>query len=328
MSMGPLRVIVLAAQRKGVIDPLATKFATSHKCLVPLDGRPLIAHVLETLSRHPRVSEIVVSVEPALFADIARIANRGGMGEKVRSMPSSDNIADSVIAAARGHDGPILITTADNALLTPKSVNVMADALALGDAAMAFAPERAVHAAHVDGQRRFYRFRDGSYSNCNLYGLADQSALAAAEIFRGGGQFAKKARRIIEAFGLLNLMLLNWRLVSMEQGLARISRRIGIGIVPVILSDGTQAIDVDNERTYRVVSEILARRSLAHARVEIADRVKDHDREGPRSSLGYATLATFGPELSKQLPASMRPMGSATQPISSTAFMRKTTDRL
>jgi hypothetical protein len=30
--------------------------------------------------------------------------------------------------------------------------------------------------------------------------------------------------------------------------------------VPVILEDGSQAIDVDNERTFRVVSDILAAR--------------------------------------------------------------------
>jgi len=65
--------------------------------------------------------------------------------------------------------------------------------------------------------------------------------------------------------------------------------------------------------------------SMAHARVEIAAWVEDYNRERPHSSLGYTTPAAFAAELDKQWPASLRPKGSATQPIASTALMRKTT---
>ena len=68
--------------------------------------------------------------------------------------------------------------------------------------------------------------------------------------------------------------------------------------------------------------------SLAHARVEIAAWVEDYNRERPLSSLGYATPEAFAAELNKQWPASLRPTGSATQPIASIALMRKTTARL
>ncbi len=65
--------------------------------------------------------------------------------------------------------------------------------------------------------------------------------------------------------------------------------------------------------------------SLAHARVEIAAWVEDNNPERPHSALGYATPAAFAAQLEKQWPASLRPTGSATQPIASTALMRKTT---
>ena len=68
--------------------------------------------------------------------------------------------------------------------------------------------------------------------------------------------------------------------------------------------------------------------SMAHARVEIAAWVDDYNPERPHSSLGYATPAGFAAELDKQWPASLRPTGSATQPIASTALMRKATGRL
>jgi len=68
--------------------------------------------------------------------------------------------------------------------------------------------------------------------------------------------------------------------------------------------------------------------SLAHARVEIAAWVEDYNRERLHSSLGYATPTAFAATLDKQWLASLCPAGSATQPIASTAPMRKTSARL
>lgn len=256
-----LRVIILAAQRPGVADPLAVMHGVSHKCLVPLLERPLIAHVLETAARHPLVAEVVVSIEADMAGAVHDIAaSLAAPYAPVRSVTSAGNLADSVIAAARGFDGPIVITTADNALLQSEGLDAIATALAGNcDAAVAMARKAAVLAAHPDGQRRFYRFADDEYSNCNLYGLAGDYALAAAEVFRGGGQFAKKASRIVKAFGLVNLLLLRFHIFSLEAAIRRISERLGVKIVPVILNDGRHAIDVDNERTYGVVTALLER---------------------------------------------------------------------
>lgn len=258
----PCRVIVLAAQRPGVVDPLAAACGLTHKCLVPIGGRPLIEHVLRTVATHPAVGTVMISIERQSFDALADRLPRDLPGPAlVTSVPAADNLADSVIAAARGHEGPIIVTTADNVLLAPASIDAMLAGLQGHEAAIAMARREAVLAAHPDGQRRFYRFRDGDYSNCNLYGLASTGALRAAEVFRGGGQFAKKASRIVHAFGLVNLVLLRSRLITLDGATARISRRLGLGLVPVILGDGSQAIDVDNERTFRVVSDILSARA-------------------------------------------------------------------
>jgi len=257
-SYPKFRAIVLAAQRPGKRDPLAVLHGTSHKCLIPLAGRPLIAHVLETLARHPEVDEILVSIEADMEEQIAQLA--GGFASQcpIRCVPSARNLADSVIRAASGHDGPILITTADNALLQPEGIFALSSSLGRGsDVAIAMSPRRAVLAAHSDGQRRFYRFADDEYSNCNLYGMAGPYALGAAEIFRSGGQFARKTWRIIDSFGLINLVLLRLHRLTLADGLERVSSRFGLTIAPVILDDGRQAIDVDNERTHAIVEKIL-----------------------------------------------------------------------
>lgn len=269
----PLHVVILAAQRPGVLDPLAAIHRVSHKCLIPLLGRPLIAHVLETLATHRRVAEVSISIERSMTAQVMRVVAMLPVGHApVHCVASAFNLADSVIAATEGRDGPTLITTADNALLGAEAIDAMADALEAGnDVAIAMARRASVLAAHPDGQRRFYRFADDEYSNCNLYALRGRHALAAAEIFRGGGQFARKAMRAAHAFGIVNLLLLRFRLISLRGGLNRVSRRIGLSIAPVILTDGRHAIDVDNLRTYEVVEALLSRGALA---------ARDDDRAG------------------------------------------------
>lgn len=262
--MRGFRIVVLAAQRKGVTDSLAARFGTSHKCLVPLVGEPLIAHVLRTVTTHPRVASVAVSIEADAFEALRQaVPDAFAQAAPIVLVAAADNITDSVTLAAAGHDGPLLITTADNALLTAASIDRMMDAAGDSDAAVAMAERTTVLAAHPEGQRRFYQFRDGEFSNCNLYYIGNSKALRAAEIFRGGGQFAKKAQRIVDAFGLANLVLLRLRLLALGTGLRRISARIGLDISPVILSDGSQAIDVDNDRTYAIVESLIRRRAAS-----------------------------------------------------------------
>ncbi|PEQ13974.1 hypothetical protein B2G71_06670 [Novosphingobium sp. PC22D] len=259
-SGGKFRAVVLAGQRKGVINPLAMRFGTTSKCLIPINGRPLIEYVLATLGNHPLIEEIAVSIDGDSAQAVGEAAARAGGKVKVRLVEARDNLADSAIAGAEGAAGPILFTTGDNVLLAPSSIDVIANALASAEVVIAMARKESVLAAHPEAQRRFYEFSDGAYSNCNLYAVNGQGALKAAEVFREGGQFAKNPARIANAFGIGNVLLMRAKLVSLEAAIKRVGKRIGVKIIPVILADGSQAIDVDNDRTYGVTEELLARR--------------------------------------------------------------------
>ena len=103
-------------------------------------------------------------------------------------------------------DGPIVVTTADNVLLTPaRSARSRRGWRAGDDIGGRAARKEDVLAAHPEGQRRFYQFRDGEFSNCNLYGLS-QRGLNARRDLPQGGQFAKNPMRIARAFGFINLI--------------------------------------------------------------------------------------------------------------------------
>lgn len=262
MSDRPVIAIVLAGQRRGAVNPLAERAGVSHKCLAPIAGKPLIAHVLATLAQLPALVEIRISVEPDAEPELRPIiAPFETAGVPIRLVPSAARLADSLVAAALDDPGPFIVTTADNVLLTPEAAAQVRAALDAADAVAAMARRANVLAAHPDGQRNFYRFRDDDYANCNIYALGNRKAIdAGAQVFRGGGQFMKSVWRMIAAFGLHNIVLLRLGAFSREAAMRRLSRRLGLVVRAIEFADGSLAVDVDNERTYRVCEELLAKR--------------------------------------------------------------------
>lgn len=254
--------VVLAAQRAGQIDPLAAQAGITHKCLVPIGGRPLIAHVVAALQATPRIGRLRIVVEPEVVESIRSLLTEGPV--PVEFIASATNLVDSVYNATRDVDQPTIVTTADNVLLTPGAVGQVESALEKGaDVVFSMATKQSVLAAHPEGQRRFYKFKDDSFSNCNLYGFAGARTFRGAEMFRSGGQFAKKPLRLIAAIGPVNvaIFLMGW--LTLDGAMQRLSRRLRLRAAAVVLADGAHAVDVDNERTFRVAALLLEAREVA-----------------------------------------------------------------
>jgi GTP:adenosylcobinamide-phosphate guanylyltransferase len=263
MTVQPVTVILLAAQRTGVVNPLAQRAGVSHKCLVPICGRPLIEHVLDTLTNLPAIREIRVSLEPDGQAEVSKVFEKfADRGVPITVVNNDLNIVESVIKAAGEDAGPFMVTTADNVLLTPEGFEQTRATLSTADAAISLSTRERVWAAHPEGQRGFYDFKDAGYANCNLYALANRKAFKAAEFFREGGQFQANPKRLLRAVGLINIILMKLKLVTLPQGVKRLGKRFGVNIVPVIFEDGSLAIDVDNERTYDCCETILKQRGV------------------------------------------------------------------
>ncbi|HEY0111590.1 MAG TPA: NTP transferase domain-containing protein [Allosphingosinicella sp.] len=258
------RILVLAGRRSATLDPLAEKMGVSHKAMVPVDGEAMVGRVLRIAADAFPEAPLFVSVEDisviAAEPTVVRLLSEG----RLTPVEAQNHIVDSVVEASRTTGFPLLITTADNVLMTPEGMHEMASAAAGGaDALVMMAEREDILAAHPDGQRRFYGFRGGAYSNCNLFWLANDRALKATEGFRYGGQFAKRKKDAVRALGLSTLFLYLLKLTTIEGMFRHFSRRFGVRIQPLVVKDGRLAIDVDNERTHRVAEEILARETNA-----------------------------------------------------------------
>jgi GTP:adenosylcobinamide-phosphate guanylyltransferase len=268
---GKTTAIVMAGRREGALDPLAEAAGLADKCLVPVGGTPMITHVLAALAAVPAIGRIIVSVNDVRTLDGIPLAQSLLAAGRLTVVPASVDIVQSLFAAADQAEFPVLVTTADNVLLTPMATAAFLDGLAVGDdVGVAFARRASVLAAHPDGQRRFYRFTDDSYSNCNTYWIGRREALKSAKIFRSGGQFAKHPMRIAMALGVMNLIRFRYGIGTLDDAFRRFSRRFRLKIRAIALEDGAAAIDVDNPRTLAVAETILAGRSQAAIRAVAA----------------------------------------------------------
>ncbi len=252
-------ILIMAGQRLGKVDPLSARHGLEHKCLVPMLGRPLISWVLDAVDKAFPGCRIVISInDPAALAEhevTRRFADEG----RLTLVPSSTNLLESMLAAAGELQFPVLMTTGDNVLVTAEAYRAFyASAMEQrADVAALLAHKADVMADHPQGQSRFWKFRDGEYSNCNTFFALDEDALQVGEIFRGGGQFLKFPKRFVKAFGLVNLIGYRLGLFSMQNMLDRVSRRFGKRIRAHISDRGRFAIDVDDQATYDATERLL-----------------------------------------------------------------------
>lgn len=251
-------ILILAGRRPGAVDALAAAHGVADKCLVPVAGRPMIAHVLSSAARTAAKQIFISTHHLNLLADLNDPVIKL-LGNRLIVVPAAGNLADSVLAVAGVANFPLLITTADNCLLTPETIaEIGAEAARLDvEAGVALARREDVLAVHPEGQRRFYEFSDVAVSNCNAYWIGHPGALKATEAFRGGGQFVKKPLRVMQAFGLINLLRFRFGLGPIHHIFARISRHLNLEVAPLLVSNGATAIDVDNERSLRVTEALM-----------------------------------------------------------------------
>lgn len=257
--------LVLAARRPGILDPLAKAAGVTHKTLVPIHGRAMLERVIEAILLSGRCGHVYVSIdEPQVLQSIPKIAGWLADGS-VSTVAARSTLTDSVFAAAEeipDHDWPIMISTGDNALHTPDIIRDFVDGAEKNgaDVSCGITREEVVVATLPEAVKAFHRLKDGGFSSCNLYSLKDRKALKSVEVFRGGGQFGKRHRRILKAFGLVSFLLYKLKLVTIDQMFRRAGKGFGLKIAAVYLPYDFGPIDVDDRNSFEISEKLLKRR--------------------------------------------------------------------
>jgi GTP:adenosylcobinamide-phosphate guanylyltransferase len=253
---GNWTAVVLAAGR-GPGDPLARAFSVTHKCLIPVAGKPMLAHVIDTLRTHDRIGRIVVSIDEI---SVARAAI--GEADDVELITSASSASASAAAAVRQLEGnwPILLTTADHVLLDGAMLAVFlqaSDRQAV-DLTVGLARRETILAQYPDARRTYLRFGRDQVSGCNLYGALNAEALKAIDFWQFAEKNRKKPMALARAFGIRALMRYAAGLLTLDSAFALASRRLGLNAKPILMPDANAAIDLDKPEDKVLVEKILS----------------------------------------------------------------------
>jgi CTP:molybdopterin cytidylyltransferase MocA len=240
----------------------------THKCLATAGGVPLLIRVVQALAAAPRIERILVSLDDARLLD--RFQGFGSLRApgRLETLASATSLSASVADGFARAGSPLLVTTADHALLDREMLDrfFAASETAGADIMVGLAAE-AVIAARYPGTRRTYlRFRDGGYSGANLFALRTPAAARGIAFWGRVERDRKRPWRLARAFGPALLLAYLSRLCTLEQAMALASRRLGARVVAVPIPIAEAAIDVDKPADLDLVEAILARRKAGGGR--------------------------------------------------------------
>jgi len=249
--------VVLAGSRPGR-DAFAEEFGTDLKALIPVAGEPMVRRPVQALLESDEVSRILVlSQSPERIGEVLpddpRIEGRQSLG----------TIAETIEQLILKHvcDFPIIVTTADHALLDEGMIEEFLDHARGADLAIGVVERKSLLERLPQTKRTWLAFRGGAYSGANLFALGSLKALAAIEEWRSVEQDRKKGWRVLLALGPALLLGALLRVRTIDESVASMGRKLKMVARVVVLSNPLAGVDVDKPADHELVEAILEGRA-------------------------------------------------------------------
>ena len=253
--------VVLAADR-GPGDPVAMAAGVPSKCLAPVGGTPMVLRVLDALGAATEIETRILCGPLRSEVEQERELRERIDSGQVRWVENLATPSASAFHAMNSlpPDTPVLVTTGDHALLSARIVDYFcSSARETGrDLVVGLALHETVAKAFPGTRRTVTKLREGGYCGCNLFAFLTPRARAAAEYWRRVEHRRKKPLRVVGALGVVAVLRYLSGRLSLEEALARISRRMGVAAGAVVLPFPEAAVDVDTVGDLRLVESVLA----------------------------------------------------------------------
>lgn len=243
--------LVLAGSRPGPNDPVAEDEGVPHKVLAQVAGKTLLERVVRALEAAGAAKIVVSASHPAVEAEARRLGTL--------LLPASHGPSESAAMAFERFGAPLLVTTADHALLDAAWIREMIAGTPAGaDVSLMLARRDLVEQAAPASRRTWLTFADGQWSGCNLFLLASPDASKAIAAWKQVEADRKRPWRIARRLGIGTL----WRYwrgkLTLAEAIARLGQQLGVTASLVPASDGRAAVDVDTPTDLALVRELAS----------------------------------------------------------------------
>ncbi|MEI8384970.1 MAG: nucleotidyltransferase family protein [Nitrosomonadaceae bacterium] len=254
--------LVLAADRT-THDPVASSAGTSCKAIAPIGGIPMIIRVLDALESSEMIGRIIICGPPAsVLPDCPELQKRieSGRVDWLPNLDSPSRSANSGLAQI-DHDSPVLLTTADHALLTPAIIRYfLRESSAIdSDATVGVVKHADVSAAFPGTRRTVIRLRDGGVCGCNLYAFFNHRGRDLVTFWQRAEDLRKRPwRLILQVLGPGAVLSYLMGQLTLNQALNAVSSRVAVKVRTVTLPYPQAGVDVDKVEDMMLVESILA----------------------------------------------------------------------
>ncbi|MDG6094255.1 NTP transferase domain-containing protein [Acetobacter sp. AN02] len=235
---------------------MAAAAGISHKTILPVAGKPMILRVTEALQASPAIDRIAVCIEaPDVVRDL--------LPPGAELLAAASGPAASVAEALSRLGTPLLVTTADHALLKPEWIRDFTEGAQDADLAIGIATKDVVRRDVPDTKRTWIRFADMTFSGCNLFLFRTPASAGAVRLWQTIEAERKHPLRMawlltvrLRGPGLL-LRWLTGRLTA-AAFCGYIERYTGASVRFVPLADGRACVDVDKPADLELTERLLA----------------------------------------------------------------------
>jgi GTP:adenosylcobinamide-phosphate guanylyltransferase len=261
--------IVLAADRT-INDPVAIKSGVSCKAFTPICGIPMIIRVLDALKASGLIKLVILCGPPeSVHPSCPELQLRIGSGEViwVPNLDSPSRSANSGLEKIDESD-PVLLTTADHALLTPEIVQYFLgkSSKSDSDATVGLVKYETIKAAFPGAKRTVIRLRDGNFCGCNLYSFLNHRGRNLVSFWRRAEDLRKHPWRLVgEILGPIAILLYLLRISTLNQALNAVSAKAGVKSRAVIIPHAEAGVDVDKVEDIALVESILEEEAMSPA---------------------------------------------------------------
>ena len=249
--------VVLAGSRPGR-DPFAEALGTDLKALIPVAGEPMVLRPVRELLSSESIGDVLVLTQAP-----ERIAAILPQDPRIKIAASGISIARTILQLCKNETvhWPLLVTTADHALLDKATIGEICTAAQGADVAIGVVEQSLLRQRFPHAKRTWLKFRGGAYTGANLFALQSPRVASAIELWAGAEQGRKKGWRLIFLLGPTVLLGTMLRLLSIDRVLDRAGQKLGLGIKAVRLSNPLAGIDVDKMEDHALAEAVIEGRA-------------------------------------------------------------------
>ncbi len=260
------RSVILAGERPGG-NALSQVFDISASVMVPVAGKPSLAHVMQAIKDSQQVGGGIIC---GPSADV--VAHNEELNSLLQHpnyawlAPATGPAAGALSALKKLNHFPALLTAGDHALLTGEIVDhfcqqvLSAASRSNYDFVIGFVPYALVQATWPESKRTVLKFSNGQFCGSNLYAILNPAGLKALGLWSQVEAERKHPWRIARRFGPIALVRYLLRRLTLEDVMRAFSTAAGCKIGHVQVDFARAAVDVDSIEDQQLAEKIISRR--------------------------------------------------------------------